>query len=730
MDTFDIDRDHCGPMVLDALVKINDQIDPTLAFRRSCRRRVRLLRDEHRRGQHIGVSNPNGQPKKGTSRITPLPLMQVLKDLIPDLTGLYAQYELIEPWLQTDQPPPDRERHQSQELDGIWECILCLCCSTSRPSYWWDQDRYPGPSILLQSHRWLADSRDRPIDQAEAAARFIAAPEHEKMHVLGILSDHGAKSLIKIKSMLTEECGFRPYMASVGIEVIETDLGERIQQLDNEDPSHVVVPAVHKLRTDVAEVFAKTIGTDPANSDVHHLAEAQREATCPLILKADAGMTGCNFAVAETGTFVVCTNEGNADLSPMCRNCISHRSASRRSSRASSTWRCSFACCRSARSAPRSRNTLRIFAERGPAARCMSYWSTMVAQSGWAWRSSGPRSMHPLRRLHEHLPGLPAQRRPQLRRRLLRPDRADHRPDFQSAKYSNLPFASTLNGSCSNVCPVKINIHEQIYAWRRVLVERHETPLAKKAAMKPAGELVSRPAVYRTAISAADMALAHLPRSVIYNGLNAWGRQYEVPDPPNILASIRQNLPRVDRPLPAVPLFDDNPPASLLSAFNESLHSMGGVVLDPPASGDILAPVRAKIAGAKVLCSTVPEIAGNRDIASVSAAQDLADVDFAIVRAAFAVAETGSVPLSDADLRSNAVAYLAEHLISLLDLADIVVNLHHAYRRPEFRDRHYVTFHTCPSATADIEGVLIHGARGVRSLSALPLARATGDPAH
>jgi L-lactate dehydrogenase complex protein LldF len=202
---------------------------------------------------------------------------------------------------------------------------------------------------------------NRPVDQTEAAARFIAAPEHAKMHderlwdlrqkrdremhgipeweelrslasaikehtltrldeyldqfeanarsngvhvhwardaaehnriVHGILKDHGAKSLIKSKSMLTEECGFRPYMASVGIEVIETDLGERIQQLDNEDPSHVVVPAVHKLRTDVAQVFAKMIGTDPDNSDVHYLAESQREATRPLILKADAGMTG------------------------------------------------------------------------------------------------------------------------------------------------------------------------------------------------------------------------------------------------------------------------------------------------------------------------------------------------------------------------------------------------------------------------------------------------------
>ena len=198
----------------------------------------------------------------------------------------------------------------------------------------------------------------------------------------------------------------------------------------------------------------------------------------------------------------------------------------------------------------------------------------------------------------------------------------------------------------------------------------------------------------------------------------------------DILASIRVNLPRVDRPLPAVPLFDDNPPTSLLDAFKKSLHQMGGVFLDPPAPGDSLAPVRAKIADAKTVCSTVPEIAGNRDIAGIGAPQDLADVDFAIVRASFAVAETGSVLLSDADLHVNAVAYLAQHLIVLLDPADIVVNLHHAYRRPEFRDRYYASFHTGPSATADIEGVLIHGAQGVRSLSVLPLTRAAGNPAQ
>ena len=132
----------------------------------------------------------------------------------------------------------------------------------------------------------------------------------------------------------------------------------------------------------------------------------------------------------------------------------------------------------------------------------------------------------------------------------------------------------------------------------------------------------------------------------------------------DILASIRANLPRVDLPLPYVPLFDDEPPPSLLSAFKDNLHRMGGVFLDPPTSADVLAPVRIMIADAKIVCSTVPEIAGNRDIAGVGVPRELADVDLAIVRASFAVAETGSVLLSDEDLRVNGVAYLAQHLIA------------------------------------------------------------------
>lgn len=190
-----------------------------------------------------------------------------------------------------------------------------------------------------------------------------------------------------------------------------------------------------------------------------------------------------------------------------------------------------------------------------------------------------------------------------------------------------------------------------------------------------------------------------------------------------ILASIRANRPQAERPLPIVPLFDDNQPKSILGAFKENLHRMGGIFLDAPDAGDALAPIRARLADANVVCSIVPEVDGNRDIGSVESTRELADVDVAVARAAFAVAETGSVLLTSADLRVNAVAYLAQHLIVLLDPDDIVVNMHHAYQRSEFHTQPYACFHTGPSATADIEGVLIHGAQGVRSLTVLPLRR-------
>ena len=190
----------------------------------------------------------------------------------------------------------------------------------------------------------------------------------------------------------------------------------------------------------------------------------------------------------------------------------------------------------------------------------------------------------------------------------------------------------------------------------------------------------------------------------------------------DILASVRAHLPKLDRPEPLVPMFDADAPADLLARFGEMLEKMGGEVLHP-AGGDALGPVRAKLLGAKIVCSNVPEITGNKPLEPGMSPADLADVDYGIVRAAFGVAETGSVCLTETELGVNTLGYLPQHLIVLLDPADLVVNIHHAYRRPEFRQAHYVVFQTGPSATADIEGVLIHGAQGVRSLSVLALPR-------
>jgi succinate dehydrogenase / fumarate reductase iron-sulfur subunit len=165
IDTYDIDLDACGPMVLDALIKIKNEVDTTLTFRRSCREGVCGSCAMNIDGTNTLACLKYNDDVKGDVRIYPLPHLPVLKDLVSDLTHIWAQYHSIKPWLETETPPPpDRERPQSVEerekLDGLWECILCFCCTTSCPSYWWNGDRYLGPAVLLQAYRWLADSRD------------------------------------------------------------------------------------------------------------------------------------------------------------------------------------------------------------------------------------------------------------------------------------------------------------------------------------------------------------------------------------------------------------------------------------------------------------------------------------------------------------------------------------------------------------------------------------------
>ncbi len=176
IDTYDIDMDNCGPMVLDALIKIKNEVDSTLTFRRSCREGICGSCAMNIDGTNTLACTKSIDDCKNDVKVYPLPHMSVIKDLVPDMTHFYAQYASVEPWLKTKTPvSPSKERLQSVEerekLDGLYECILCACCSTSCPSYWWNSDKYLGPAILLQSYRWLADSRDEAtgerLDQLE-----------------------------------------------------------------------------------------------------------------------------------------------------------------------------------------------------------------------------------------------------------------------------------------------------------------------------------------------------------------------------------------------------------------------------------------------------------------------------------------------------------------------------------------------------------------------------------
>ena len=212
MDTYEVDLDSCAPMVLDALLKIKNELDPTLTFRRSCREGVCGSCAMNIDGINTLACTIAISDIKGDVKVYPLPHMPVIKDLVPDLTHFYAQYASIKPWLQSITQPPERERLQSKEdrakLDGLYECILCACCSTSCPSYWWNGDRYLGPSVLLQAYRWIVDSRDEftgeRLDALEDPFRLYRC--HTIMNCTKTCPKglNPAKAIAEIKKMMVE----------------------------------------------------------------------------------------------------------------------------------------------------------------------------------------------------------------------------------------------------------------------------------------------------------------------------------------------------------------------------------------------------------------------------------------------------------------------------------------------------------------------------------------------
>ena len=169
LDRYEVDLDHCGPMVLDAIIKIKNEIDPTLTFRRSCREGICGSCAMNIDGVNTLACTMPIEDISGDVKIYPLPHLSVVKDLVGDLTLFYAQHASVKPWLETETNPPEREWLQSiddrKKLDGLYECILCACCSTACPSYWWNSDRYLGPAALLHAYRWIDDSRDEATGQ-------------------------------------------------------------------------------------------------------------------------------------------------------------------------------------------------------------------------------------------------------------------------------------------------------------------------------------------------------------------------------------------------------------------------------------------------------------------------------------------------------------------------------------------------------------------------------------
>ena len=215
VDSYTIDLDACGPMILDAIIHIKNNVDSTLTFRRSCREGICGSCAMNIDGTNTLACTKPIADISGDVKIYPLPHMEVVKDLVPNLNPIYAQYASIEPWLKIETPASDREILQSPEdrakLDGLYECILCFCCSTSCPSYWWNSDKYLGPAVLLQAYRWLADSRDEAtgerLDQLQDPFRLYRC--HTIMNCTNTCPKglNPAKAIAETKKMLAQRAG-------------------------------------------------------------------------------------------------------------------------------------------------------------------------------------------------------------------------------------------------------------------------------------------------------------------------------------------------------------------------------------------------------------------------------------------------------------------------------------------------------------------------------------------
>ncbi|MGM0944668.1 MAG: lactate utilization protein B [Bacteroidota bacterium] len=357
------------------------------------------------------------------------------------------------------------------------------------------------------------------------------AEEHNQL-VLQIIQKTNSSYIVKSKSILTEECHLNPYLEKNGIEVVDTDLGERIVQFLDQPPSHIVLPAIHLRKREISELFHDKLLTEKGNEDPHYLTQAARIHLREKFLQAKVAITGVNFAVAETGEFVVCTNEGNADMGVHLAD--TH-----------------IACMGIEKIIPR-RKDLGVFLR-------------LLARSatGQPITNYNSHFRSPSHGKEIHLILLDNGRTAQLKREKFRnslkcircgacmntcpiyrrsggysygstvpgPIGSILSPGKDLKKHSTLPFASTLCGSCTDVCPVKINIHEQLYEWRQEITKANPK-WAKSLSMKLASGIFKSPLAYRFSGSIMRKAIQTLPNSLIYHPLNTWGKQRDLPKVP------------------------------------------------------------------------------------------------------------------------------------------------------------------------------------------------------
>lgn len=359
------------------------------------------------------------------------------------------------------------------------------------------------------------------------------AQEHNQI-VLRLLQQRGVKRLAKSKSMLTEECHLNPWLEEHGIEVVDTDLGERIVQFRREAPSHIVMPAIHLHKEEIGELFHDKLGTTAGASDPQYLVEAARHHLRAKFLAAEAGLTGVNFAIAETGGIVVCTNEGNADLGTALPPFhIASMGIEKVIPRASDLAVFLRLLARSATGQPITTYTSHHHGPRpGGELHIVivdNGRSRILARDGYrralsCIRCGACMNTCPVyRRSGGHSYGTPVPG----------PIGSVLSPHMDEARHASLPFASTLCGSCSDVCPVKIDLHEQLLRWRGDLAAKGFISPGKRLVGSLAGWVLSRPWAFGLFGRLMRGFLRRAPRALIYNRLNVWGRQRELPSIPS-----------------------------------------------------------------------------------------------------------------------------------------------------------------------------------------------------